>query len=464
MKEQRRLGRAYRQIADDFSNKYPGEKKPSETSVYNHTHKVQVLVEEEMEPFEETAELPSGGPGETSVSSETKEEETEILNKFIEGKSLIDILKEKHHYGIVLRMKQIHEDEVQGDKKTRHINLLTSAGVYDPNAKDPIGGGIEALVDIAGGAEAELADFKDGTEIQKNEIFRGYRERVGQLKAENTELKKEVRGKDLAFAKRDREWVNYVANLKKSHVDEIKWWKGEVRNILSFKTKYEEAMNFVKSDGPLTEAYRKGQFNMLTRLYELDAGIFLEPTEKPFEMRQISGRKFRHQIEAKLEKTARVRDWKGFINVLVDLAQKIDPKAEKWLKRESAVVALARVSAHQDFYKQLADLGFSGSPEEFLGVLEGQKRKPQLISEVESLEAKKDELQREVETFEFERKCLEGIIPKLVELEQNARDKIKTYGKDVDAFIELRIKYNMSPREILSVYKKIVSRSSPNRY
>ena len=178
MKEQRRLGHAYEQIANDFPNKYPGEEKPSPSSVYNHAHLVQVLVEEpieetEEESFEDTREQPP-----KPISEDRKKEEIEILNKFIEGKTLTDILKEKtHHHGIVLRMKKVYEKDVLGDNLRRWRNLLVGSGVYDANAEDPIGAGILELIGITGEAEENLEDFKATFETQKNRIFQEYRKK-----------------------------------------------------------------------------------------------------------------------------------------------------------------------------------------------------------------------------------------------------------------------------------------------
>jgi len=336
MQDQRRLGRAYSQIANDFPEEFPGEKKPSESSVYNHTSKVQVLIEEPIKEEPLDHEVEETTPPKL-VSEETKKQETEILNKFIEGKSLTDILKE-HHHSIVFRMRKVYEKNVLRDDIKNWEDRLRFLGVWDENAEDPVREGIWRLSDKADKANMELKDLESRVEQEKNNIFREYKDKQKKGKEIILGLQKELREKD----QRNKQWDRHVKSLNTKHEEEVRRWQRYVRDILYFKVKYDKAMAFAKATDPLVEAYRKGQINTMARLYELPLTV-------------------RRQFDTKLARTARSRDWKGHMNVAVDLIKKFDPNAEQWIKRESAVVTSSKNTARRELYQQLVNLGFTGT-------------------------------------------------------------------------------------------------------
>jgi len=412
MKKQRRLGHAYEQIANEFPNVFSGEEKPSASSVYNHAHLVQVLVEESIEETEDEFLEPRETPAKP-ISEERKKEEIEILNKFIEGKTLTDILKEKtHHHGIVLRMKKVYEKDVLGDNLRRWRNLLVGSGVYDADAEDPIGAGILELIGMAGEAEENLEDFKATFQEQKNRIFREYKEKEELLKAENIKLKqeiqnkdREIRGKDLAFNKREKEWGGHVAYLKKNHANEIGRYEQEIRDIRFFETKYDAATNFAKAPDLTKEAYLKGVFNAMAILYDPHVGT----------------KKFRRQIEKKLERATRDRDWNQFMNILMDLSRKVGSDAEEWVKRESAVVAQARDQAQQELYNKLRFFGFAGSLQDLTEAIDNYRTLP---SKLKRMSSRFEELKPKVEELELKEKFLGSLIPKLQEYQEETKINI----------------------------------------
>jgi len=413
MKKQRRLGHAYEQIANEFPNVFSGEEKPSASSVYNHAHLVQVLVEESIEETEDEFLEPRETPAKP-ISEERKKEEIEILNKFIEGKTLTDILKEKtHHHGIILRMKKVYEKDVLGDNLRRWRNLLVGSGVYDADAEDPIGAGILELIGIAGEAEGNLEDFKATFQEQKNRIFREYKEREELLKAENIKLKqeiqnkdREIRGKDLAFNKREKEWGGHVAYLKKNHANEIGRYEQEIRDIRFFETKYDAATNFAKAPDLTKEAYLKGVFNAMAILYDPHVGT----------------KEFRRQIEKKLERATPDRDWNQFMNILMDLSRKVGSDAEEWVKRESAVVAQARDQAQQELYSKLRFFGFAGSLQDLTEAIDNYRTLP---SKLKRMSSRFEELKPKVEELQLKEKFLGSLIPKLQEYQEETKISIK---------------------------------------
>ena len=153
-----------------------------------------------------------------------------------------------------------------------------------------------------------------------------------------------IRSKDLAFNKREKEWAGPVAYLKKNHANEIGRLEQEIRDIRFFETKYDAAINFAKAPDLTKEAYLKGVFNAMTILYDPHVGT----------------KKFRRQIEDRLERAIGTRNWNEFMTILVDLAKKVGSHAEEWVKRESVVVAQARVQPDRNFTTNSA---FLGSPD-----------------------------------------------------------------------------------------------------
>lgn len=345
IKSERRRGRGYDQIENDFPIKFPGEDKPSYSAVYSHASTEQVLVEVPLEEVEdeslEETEVPT-----RPVSEEKKKKEDKILNELIAGKSVTDILKDpEFHHDMVFRMKKVYERDVISDKFTRYKNLLVGAGVYNAKSKSPIIDGILSLVEIAGQAESDLEFFKSTAESKKNEIFRGYQEReedlTGKLQEQETtsavkikNLERTIRENKKSYNFKEGQWANEFESREKEHAKNIEVWKQKVRDILYHTRKYEAVINFIKyqkAPDALTEAYLKGIFNAVAILYA------------PF----IVDEKFRRRIENKLERAVKQRDWNQFMSVIVELAKKVGPKAEEWVKRESLPHCSSRFLIHR---------------------------------------------------------------------------------------------------------------------
>ena len=440
MKEQRRMGHAYSQIANDFIIKYPGEKRPTDSAVFNHTHNEQILIEERLEEtaegesLEDTRELPS-----RPISEEKKKADIEIMKECVEGKKLEEQLKEgKHHYNDYLRVRAIYENKVLENRMEDWEDFLRFHDVWNEEAGDPYYAGMFTLAREGEEARSQLKSQREKSATEKNEIFRDYREREALLKAENIELKKEgqnkdrvIRGKDLAFNKREKEWEDHVAYLNKTHANEIGRLEQEIRDIRFFETKYEAAMNFAKASDLTKEAYLKGVFNAMAILYDPHVGT----------------KKFRRQIENKLEKAARDRDWNQFMNSLLELAKKVGPHAEEWIKRESAVVAQARDQALQELYGKLRFLGFTGS---FQNVKETIDQYRTLPSELKKLKEREQHLKPLVKDLEFKEKVLKDTIPLLQECKEETQNMVVKALQSADKLIE-KLRKNKDPKAYAAV-------------
>ena len=412
MREQRRIGHLPPQIANDFPIRFPGEKKPADTTVYNRTGDVQVLIEEE-EPMEDEETLEE--PGETTpkpISEKRKKEETEILNEFIAKKPLVDILKE-HHHTPVFKMQKVHERDVIGDKFTRYKNLLVGAGVYNAKSKNPIADAILDLVEIAGKAESDLEFTKSTIESDKNKIFGEYQEREEDLKRKLLEqketltekihiLERTVRETKKTFSCKEIQWANYVKNLKEAHAEQIALWRKKVQDITYHSLKYEAAMDFSKSPDELTEAYMKGIFNAVIILYA------------PF----ITSEKFRDSIEYKLERACRQRDWNQFMSIIMKLAKKVSPQAEEWVKQESFVVSQARDDMRKELYNKLRFFGFAGSLQDLTEAIDNYRTLP---SKLKRMEHRFKELKPTLEEMKIKEEVLLGTIPELQKIEEEQK-------------------------------------------
>ena len=422
-RERREEGAPYRQIVDESFVKF-GKRRSPETI---RKHAADVEVEEDLEE----EELPPGEP----ISEERKKEQMEIMKKFLEKKPLEEILGE-HHYDLVFSVRNDYEGKVLRDNIKNWEDRLRFLGVWDENAEDPVQEGIWRLSDRAERANMELRDLKGRVEEEKNSLFRDYREKQQEDTETISSLRRDLREKNRALAKKDKEWCSHIERLKRGYEKNIVSLRQQVKDSFYCNVKYEEAMDFTKSADPLVEAYRKGQFNMITRLYEL-----------PLEVRR--------QFDTKLTRAVRSRDWKGFMDVVVDLIEKVDPNAEQWIKRESAVVTSSKNTARRELYQQLANLGFTGTLKDLKEVLEKNLSKPQLQRGVETLEARISMLRPQVEKLESNKKYLEYVISRLWKIEKDATAKIKNYTADLEAYIQLRTQYNISPRDMLLIHDTI---------
>lgn len=448
MKAERRSGRAYPQIADDFPNKFIGEKKPAPSTVFNHTSMEPVLVEEE-ETMEEEESLEETEAPTRPVSEEKKKKEDKILNEFIAGKSVTDILKDpEFHHDMVFRMQKVYERDVIGDKFTRYKNLLVGAGVYNAKSKTPIADGILDLVEIAGKAESDLDFFKSTVESNKNKIFGEYKEREENLTAQLLEQKEKSTNKirtlertgrenQKIFTCKETQWAHEFKRRGEEHAEQIALWRQKVQDIVYHSLKYEAAMNFSKTPDALTEAYMKGVFNAVIILYA------------PF----VTSEKFRYRIERKLERAVRQRDWNQFMSVIMELAKKVSPKAEEWVKQESFVVSQARDDVRQELYRKLRFFGFTGSLQDLCQVIDKYRALPY---ELKRMEARKEHLDPIVEDLEYKREILVGVIPELQKIEEEQKTIInRTIGNVLK--LDEKLKYYLNPKAYDAFKKDIAT-------